>query len=191
MNKFLKYHQWISLNENSGLSTEEYEVLKQYQNGLIVGQVQKMARGFLKKSTKNKEYDKTERELIIMESVINKTGRNFPKGTEVWRGVSDKKIYGKYHIDKGFTSVSKTYNDTVSIFSDSADLFVKQGIHSDGMIMRIIFNESIKCIDINHTLKTADIDGTEQDELILPRFIKFTLTEDDGIIKTYRISKSR
>jgi hypothetical protein len=177
------------------IDKEEYDILKDYQQGGNVGRIQRFARGLYQISGKKSEQKainaKAETELKKMDAVIDKAGVVFKKGTVVWRGVDDASVYGddlSNITDKGYTSTAKEMNDTVSMWSGDADK-VEKGKKPKGMIMKIIFGEDIKALDMNGTLKKDDIDGVEQQEILLPRNLKFTLVKDQEAYKVYKVTR--
>ena len=185
----------LEFGEQSKLvDKEEYDVLKDYQQGYTIDRIQRIARGVPQRGNKKEQKEaaaKAEVELKKMDDVIEKAGIVFKKGTVLWRGVADTASYGDdldNMTDKGFNSTAKEMNDTVSSFSGGVDK-TKKGEKPEGMIMKIIIGEDIKALDMNGTLKKDDIDGISQKEVLLPRNVKFKFVKNEGIYRVYTVTK--
>ena len=176
LNKMISLHKLILEIQND----DAYESVKQYQNGLTVGDVQRHLRklsllGKAKKPiAKYKQFLQTQ--VDNLDSAIN-ASKTYPAGTVFWRGVGSKSFYKDKTRDLGYTSVSINNNDTVQSFGLS------------GTIMKLIVDTPIKGLNMNKYLKSSDIDGSDQDEVLLERGLTFILEKESPKFNTYKIAK--
>ena len=160
---------------------EVYDSVKQYQNGLTVGSVQRYLRKqpqtyIPKKFTPAKYKQFLQVQVDNLDKVIA-SSKTYPAGTIFWRGVDSKLIYKEKVTDLGYTSVALNNNDTVQTFG------------TGGMIMKLIVEKPIKGLNMNKYLKSSDIDGVDQEEILLERGLTFVLEQEGEEFNTYKIIK--
>jgi hypothetical protein len=158
---------------------DAYESVKQYQNGLTVSGVQAYLR---KKSVSSKNKTQAEYKQFLQNQVDNldsaiKAAKTYPVDTVFWRGVGSKSFYKDKTFDLGYTSVSIINNDTVQSFG------------LGGVIMKLIVATPLKGLDMNKYLKSSDIDGADQEEVLLERGLTFILEKESPKFNTYKITK--
>jgi hypothetical protein len=144
-----------------------------YQNGYTVTEVQKFLRT---EKIPTKNLIKTVKESILLIDKALEKSPKFNKETVLWRGVDIVDLYCNNMIDRGYTSTAKTLNSTVKSWSIG------------GKILRILAPKNMNYIDINSYLKREDIDGIEQEEILLPRNLKFEFDPTFRDYETYRVS---
>jgi hypothetical protein len=186
---FKRYKEFIAENyisshpyfKNSdelfGISTknksDEYLAIQFYQNGYSVGQIQTFLRTG---DSDKKEIEFVKKSISLMDSVFRNI--KFEKETELFRGVDNKEYYVKSLIDKGYTSTSKNLNSTVREWS------------LGGKVIRILAPKGLNYIDMNLYLKRSDIDGFQQEEILLPRNLKYVRNENYKDYETYNVKKA-
>jgi hypothetical protein len=158
-----------------------YDSVKQYQNGFTVGDVQRYLRkrplSYIPKGYTSSEYKQfLQVQVDNLDSAIA-SSKTYPVGTIFWRGVDSKSIYTKSTTDLGYTSIALNNNDTVQTFG------------SGGMIMKLIIEKPVKGLDMNKYLKSSDIDGESQEEILLERGLTFVLEQEGEKFNTYKIIK--
>lgn len=155
--------------------SDEYLAIQLYQNGYTVTDVQKFLR--TGKLSNKKEANVIKSSVELIDKAFLKSPR-LSKETELWRGVDGLNFYSSGNgIDKGYTSTAQTLNATV------------KGWSIGGKILRILAPKGLNYIDMNSYLKKADIDGTDQEEFLLPRGLNFGLDPSFTDYETYKITK--
>lgn len=154
--------------------SDEYLAVQLYQNGYIVTDVQKFLR--TSKFPSKKETDVIRLSVELIDKAFLKSPK-LTKETELWRGVDGLNFYSSSSIDKGYTSTAQTLNATVKDWS------------INGKILRILAPKGMNYIDMNKYLKKSDIDGSDQEEFLLPRGLKFELDSTYNDYETYRVKK--
>jgi hypothetical protein len=156
---------------------EEYEAVKDYQNGFI-SDMQRFLRSqpFIIGQNTSKYKKEIQSKIEILDRAISKSNP-IKIGTILWRGITDSEYAPHKNFEhSAFMSVSKTLNKNVEMFS------------TGGIKMKLIVDGPIKGIDINSYLKKSDIDGYHQEELLLERGLYLEFIEADDKIVTYKIS---
>lgn len=176
--KHIKLYKEFIVESTGKANDPIYEAVKMYQNGYTVGTVQDWLRkgkaivyGMMPNGYNKANYSKyVKGQVDLLDSAMAKV---IPKGTILWRGVDF--VPTSNFIDEGYTSTSQSLNNTVRIFT---------GLK--GTVMKLIVGNNVKGIDINNYLKSNDIDGIDQEEILLQRGLKYKLLEE-GDYKIYQI----
>jgi hypothetical protein len=174
MSNFLRFHSFM-------LESVEYDTVRKYQHGFITD-MQRLLRSqkFIVRKDSPEYRKELQRDIDLLDQAISK-GRPLKKGTILWRGLTDSKFAPKKNfVHTAFMSAAKNLNDTVYTFSTLG-----------GTVMKLILDDSIKAIDVNKYLKATDIDGIEQEEVILPRGLRLEYISEENLgnreIRIYKI----
>lgn len=171
---------WLAWLDDTESKSPEYLAVQAYQNGYMNFDVQKYLRKSGKLSNTSKEHKAFIVKQIAYIDNVFKNSKPIKEGSVLWRGTynHDAKYYTDKFIDLGFVSTAEELNSTVKLWATDG-----------GKILKLIINDRIPGIDVNMYLRSQDIEGEDQQEIILPRGLTFTLIEESKKYSTYSVTK--